>query len=210
MSNYDNNYRGEKYDYPIKCGNCGVIFYRKKCKRLDGIMFCSTKCSAKVIKGKNHHNFTGFITKKCPTCAKDFICKPGERATHCSKKCGAAEVTADKNHNWKGGITVKLRGIRHSIEYRDWRNSVFERDNYICQICKSKNGDGKNIFLQAHHIENFSINERRRLDETNGITLCKSCHKLAHHFGLFNIIKNQNSLYPQNYQFKRYYLKAEL
>lgn len=79
-----------------------------------------------------------------------------------------------KSYLWKGGITPINRLIRHSMEYRLWRNSIFERDNYTCQIC------GKNkCYLEAHHIKRFCEYPNSRFDVNNGVTLCKSCHNLT-------------------------------
>lgn len=65
---------------------------------------------------------------------------------------------------------------RRTAEYRAWRKSVFERDNYTCQICGKRGGR-----LNAHHIERYRSCIKRRTDITNGITLCDACHKKIHH-----------------------------
>lgn len=64
---------------------------------------------------------------------------------------------------------------RQTPEYIKWRNRVFERDNYTCQMCGQKGGN-----LNAHHIKNFHKYKSKRLDLNNGITLCVKCHKLVH------------------------------
>ena len=64
---------------------------------------------------------------------------------------------------------------RNTAEYRAWRKSVFERDNYTCQMCGRR--DKK---LNAHHIERYRNCIERRTDVENGITLCCDCHKLLH------------------------------
>lgn len=65
--------------------------------------------------------------------------------------------------------------IRNSIEYKEWREAVFNRDNYTCQNCGKKGGK-----LNAHHIKPFKDYPGLRLDTDNGITLCINCHKAVH------------------------------
>jgi hypothetical protein len=77
-----------------------------------------------------------------------------------------------KNHwNWKGGITENYREIRNKIEYKEWRNSVFKRDEYTCQDC-GKTG----CYLEAHHINPVSKFFKLKYDVLNGRTLCLECH----------------------------------
>ena len=64
---------------------------------------------------------------------------------------------------------------RASKKYADWRTSVFERDNYTCQIC-GKRGE----YLEAHHLKRWCDYPSLRFDVDNGITLCKECHKSVH------------------------------
>ena len=56
-----------------------------------------------------------------------------------------------------------------------WREAVFERDGYTCQKCGQIGWD-----LNAHHIFPYKDFPNRRLDVTNGITLCEFCHKWFH------------------------------
>ena len=61
-------------------------------------------------------------------------------------------------------------------EYKKWRLSVYRRDNFCCQFpgCGKK---GKFAKLQAHHIKRWVDFPQLRFQLTNGITLCKLCHK---------------------------------
>lgn len=80
--------------------------------------------------------------------------------------------TGDKCVFWKGGVSSKNVLIRSSYQYADWRKSVFERDNYTCQICNARG-----VKLHADHIKPFAYFPELRFDITNGRTLCVPCHK---------------------------------
>ena len=97
-------------------------------------------------------------------------------------------IKSGKEHyNWKGGITPLNDKIRKSIEYKLWRKSVFERDNFICQ--KYGTSGGK---LIAHHINNFAEKEDLRLAIDNGITLSEKAHKEFHRlYGIKNNTQEQ-------------------
>lgn len=148
-------------------------------------------------RGKLPWNKGRGIVIKCKYCEKDFYIPSNRmgRAKYCSKKC--ADIDAKnrsvsfetrkkislnspfkgENHpNWKGGISKKNKDFRNvfmqTVEYKFWRDSVYKRDKYTCQIC----GDNKGGNLNANHIKRFSDYPKLRLDVNNGITLCKECH----------------------------------
>lgn len=80
-----------------------------------------------------------------------------------------------KHYNWKGGIRSTNQKARASAEYNDWRLRVFQRDGFKCQSCEQIGGG-----LNAHHILSFAKHPLLRFDVSNGITLCKSCHRNLH------------------------------
>ncbi len=102
---------------------------------------------------------------------------------------GRKKVKGVRNSNWKGGITPINSKIRNSKEYANWRKSVFERDNYTCQLCKIRG-----YKLNADHIKPFSLFPELRLDLSNGRTLCEDCHKKIG----WNLFKENN---PRRRQF---------
>lgn len=93
---------------------------------------------------------------------------------------------------WIGEKVKHERSERQTPEYRDWRKSVFSRDLYTCQKCKAKNGNGKYIRLEVHHIFNWNDYPEMRYDKENGITLCQDCHMNFHSiYGKKNNTKEQ-------------------
>lgn len=80
---------------------------------------------------------------------------------------------------WKGGTYSSERHtLMGRIEYKIWRKTVFERDNYTCQFCGKRGGK-----LNADHIKPFARFKKLRLDVNNGRTLCESCHKNTPTYG---------------------------
>lgn len=113
------------------------------------------------------------------------------------------DQVGEKNTNWKGGTTILQTLLRNSVNNKQWRLSVFIRDNFTCQDC------GRHGFeLEAHHRKEFSdilkeflyiynqfspIEDKETLvrltityepfwDLENGITLCLDCHQKYHLF----------------------------
>lgn len=75
---------------------------------------------------------------------------------------------------WKGGHKND-RGHGKLVEYKIWRLSVFERDEFTCQDCGQRGGK-----LNAHHILYWSDFPEYRYEVWNGVTLCVSCHRKIH------------------------------
>lgn len=86
-----------------------------------------------------------------------------------------SDIDYQKSHPNSFKVPQNVREIRNSLEYREWRTAVFERDHYRCQVCGRIGGT-----LNAHHIKRFSDHPESRFDVDNGVTLCKECHLMAH------------------------------
>lgn len=93
--------------------------------------------------------------------------------------------------NWKGGISSERDKIRGSMEFKLWRKSVFQRDNFTCQKTGIRGGN-----LVAHHINNFSDFPELRFAIDNGITLSKKAHKEFH-----QLYRKENNTHEQLEEF---------
>ena len=84
----------------------------------------------------------------------------------------------ESHWNWQGGIKPIHERIRNSVEYKLWREAVFQRDNYTCLICGQIGGR-----LQADHIKPFATFPELRFEVDNGRTLCVDCHRKTDTWG---------------------------
>ena len=163
----------------------------KKCERCDKHLvnrqkrFCSRKCvclhNCELQKGKPAHNrnkveavckYCGKVRKVPVSLSDRPFCNRG-----CMSKWMSENIGGENHWHWQGGITeVKSRDNLYP-GYKEWRTSVYRRDNYTCQTC----GENKSGSLQAHHIKDRANHPDLIVDIDNGITLCKKCHMEVHY-----------------------------
>jgi hypothetical protein len=82
--------------------------------------------------------------------------------------------TGSANANWKGGKTSSNQKKRNDPRMKEWRQAVFERDNFTCQDCGVKG------YLQAHHLVPISRDLDKAFNIENGKTVCVECHEKIH------------------------------
>jgi len=193
-----------------KCEFCGDIFnvfpYRKEAKYCSGKCFgkairkrkyidnntciicnnpikgfrkyCSKKCLyIGQIKGITKREKTYL---KCKLCFKTFY-SGSLKSKFCSRKCYYKWNKGENHGSWEGGISKWYDRIKQTKEWKDWREAVFKRDNYICQHCRYKRGIGlKTKYLHPHHIKSATKFKNLIFDISNGLTVCHSCHGKIH------------------------------
>lgn len=165
------NYKGHECNVcsvPVttgsKSGKC------KSCSRKSFDSRLNKKCGTCSLMFKvypSREGYTKFCSRICQSISKIGVKLPRDRVLKSIKGHQGA-----KSHFWRGGITPKNRLIRGSFLYKEWRKSVFGRDNYTCQFCKVRG-----VFLQADHIKPFAYFPELRFELSNGRTLCLPCHK---------------------------------
>lgn len=104
--------------------------------------------------------------------------KPGHKWTMESRIKASLAQKGPNHYRWGGGAANINAQIRRSLEYRLWRESVFERDDWICQDCGQRGGN-----LNADHIKPFCDYPELRFELSNGRTLCKDCHVKTDTYG---------------------------
>jgi len=155
------------------CPICNKEFYVSRKQ-----IYCSKECASKGMKEGS--------TLICIVCGKEYYRPPSQikwrGSSCCSLKCRGIitglRQQGSLNWQWKGGITPEFHRIRVSQQWKIWRKAVFERDNYTCQDCGKRNGKGIHVVLHPHHIQSFTQYPELRFEVSNGITVCKDCHKI--------------------------------
>ncbi|MEK6829227.1 MAG: HNH endonuclease signature motif containing protein [Nanoarchaeota archaeon] len=127
---------------------------------------------SKLFKGKKHSEETKIKIAKAKKGKKRQSFSPEWRRKMSESHLKVRHLV----YTWKGGITPINEKIRHSLEYKLWREAIFKRDNYTCVWC----GSNKSGTLNADHIQNFADYPELRFAIDNGRTLCKSCHSKRH------------------------------
>ena len=213
---------------PRICSLCGVTFYKNDKSTWSAFAkrrFCSSQCRCKnlsrinKLSGNLPPSTKGKIMgeeqkKRISISNKIAYSDPTKRLAISMRKLGKPfpYIKGDKNTNWKGGITPLSRVIRTLLEYKNWRRTVFERDNYVCLWCGAKSGNGKRVILHTDHIKPLSvilgeysirilddaIKCKELWDTNNGRTLCVNCHRLTKTYK--NGAQNYVVAKSQNYQ----------
>jgi len=157
-----------------KIGKKRKPFTKEHKKNISKALKGNIKLTSKRARGKDTKNWKGGKLK-CRDCGKEigYVNKSG----YCqSCKLIHYPVKSKEYHL-----------IRSSLDFREWRESIFTRDDYTCQRC-SQIG----YTLHPHHIQNFSQYSALRFEIDNGITLCESCHREFHKvYGIKNNNKKQ-------------------
>lgn len=179
MNNQDHNL-GAQADTAGRRQNCSCAIHTKG-------KYLHWPCGSKYDKNRRRERF---LKSKipCPMC--------GERMSPTSKTCKKCtfknrthwlkgkrlpdwwkeRITnkfepGEKHWNWKGGTTPKNKLVRQSYKFKTWRQQIFERDNFTCQVCGKRGGE-----LHPDHILPFSLFPEHRFELDNGRTLCRECH----------------------------------
>lgn len=186
------NYIGKNnpnYKHGIYC-NCHRCLVCSKKISLNSVLYGSHKCKSCARIGKKakfHRNYK----RNCIDCNKEIDYR-SMRCISCRSKYTTKKrnfLIGKQNPNWKGGITKLDKKIRNSQQYKKIINSVFKRDNYICQKC-GKLGNKLHVhhkllfsfIIKLYNLKTFNQALKCKLlwDINWLITLCDKCHQYVH------------------------------
>jgi len=188
------------------CKNCKVEFSKRMSEKTE---FCGVPCRqayrnhpdrnpSKTLEARrkiseSRKGKPATLGKPCSEKTKKKIAKalrgkptgrrPTQKTIDAFVKGGAKNLlraSGSEHHMWKGGHSKERQARYKDPEYIEWRTRCLERDNYTCQKCGIKNGMGKKIILQVHHIIHYWERPDLAYDDDNGTTLCIDCHRKAH------------------------------
>ena len=131
----------------------------------------------------------------CDCCKKEYELtyynykKQNHNGKNYCKTCINSMFRIGENNNrWNPNLTQEEReNGRNYPEYIEFIKKVLARDNYTCKCCGRYGGK-----MNVHHLDGYDWCKEKRTDETNGITLCQTCHKNFHSiYGRGNNTKEQ-------------------
>lgn len=112
--------------------------------------------------------------------------RTGKKLSYAQKLLLSELKRGENNPAWVDGRSKLTSQVRKCLKNREWRTSIFERDNYTCVLCSKRGG-----YLEVDHYptefakiwseEKINSLEQalacgRFWDIENGRTLCKECH----------------------------------
>lgn len=179
-------------------GKKQAFSYCKQCERIRNNSRHLHKCE---ICGKEYRSGTK-KGKICKGCDKNRLAELGRK--NLTKWNSIPEHNpwygkprfGEENPNYNPNKTNEEREKGRIIPgYKEWVRDVYERDCYTCQLC----GDNRGGNLNAHHLDGYHWCEEKRLDISNGITLCDKCHNKFHSiYGFADNTKEQYYEFEQS------------
>lgn len=177
------------------CAECGAVFTREHGLGLslwNRRKLCSAKCRTSYA-GKNKIGFQ--IGHDCYSKKGRFT--KGFNPWNKDKKTGQTpwnkgKIGVLKNPRKGMGVGPIKTRVRNSVNYREWRTSVFVRDNYSCVHCGVHGGTLHvdhivpfSKILKSNNIQTLEDSEKclELWDISNGRTLCISCHRKTDTWG---------------------------
>ena len=181
MANHTSGYKLGSRSATKPCPTCGTPFKYFKSRPPKN---CSRQCAVAAgggMLGKKHSEATKdklrYDGKNNPRRRESWF-KPGHRLWDNENVKKSWFKPGTRPANWQGGQRSISQRLKDDPRYKIWRKSVFERDNYTCQLCFKIGG-----YLQSDHIRAKAKYPELAFDTSNGRALCIPCHQKTPNYG---------------------------
>ena len=171
-----------------------TMIYESVCKVCEGVFkrtlnpkaiasgkgkYCSLKCYYSSLMGKPSWNKGKPHTEEHKRHLKEnHKGNTGGKWSADQRLRFSLKSRGENSRNWKGGVTEKNKLLRRSFEFKQWRESVFIRDDFTCVFCGVRGGE-----IHPDHIKPFADYPELRFELSNGRTLCAPCHRKTDTWG---------------------------
>ena len=173
--------------------SCGCLHKETVCKDITGQRF-GRLVAVKPTDKRDGRNIVWEL--KCDCGDITYVSAGNLRGGDGTKSCGCLKF-GENHHNYNPNKTdeerLKERYILGKHTADEFRNKVYQRDDYTCQICGEVGGR-----LHAHHLDGWNWAKDKRFDTSNGVTLCEDCHSKFH-----NVYGYGNNTEEQFEEFKK-------
>lgn len=149
------------------CAGCAKTVYRAPSKLHYLKVICSKECYRKIS-----------FSFPCAVCKTPVYTQPAQLRLRARKTCSQncrrvilRDLALEKQKRLGHTKHQLDRMARYSAEAAEWRQSVFQRDNFTCQTCQARG-----TYLEADHIKPWAYFPELRFELSNGRTLCRPCH----------------------------------
>lgn len=179
------------------CAKCGT---EKPIAEFNVRLVAGKRKAFSYCKPCEHEVNNSRYAHKCARCGKEY--RSGRKDNLICNSCKVDDFSAvgrdnlirwnsiPENNPWYGKPRFGAQNPNYDTEktdeerelgriipgYKEWVRSVYERDKYTCQCC----GDNRGHNLNAHHLDGYNWCKEKRLDISNGVTLCETCHIMFH------------------------------
>jgi hypothetical protein len=133
-----------------------------------------------VIERSGSRNKKAVWICKCD-CGKTKRVPTGALRNGNTQSCGCIQKETMHRIRFNTSLTAEERFFSRNREmaYPElhiWRQDVYKKDKWTCQFCSRKGVKD----LKAHHADGWKENPDKRLDMSNGVTMCSTCHQGFH------------------------------